>query len=331
MTVNIAIAMGCHVDPRDLGVKQIELEQRRRCWYGIIMLHMLQVVSFGNVDILQLRSCGVQLPAEVNDVDILENQILPSSTFPTQMTYMLFKLRLHDLAYRVCDKLFRGSGLTKEDVMALDSDISAEQQKWDDRYLADGGPHMLAQHHKAHWNILHGYAHQLYLLLHRPFFHVRQGDLWPGSRARCVASGKALLDIHQQFCESPHFQQFRWYVNGLGSFYAFHGAVAIFATIFEEGSGYTRLEYGAAFLACVSRFENLAFRSDICAQSLHILQYLRRLLLSQESGKQTGGVSSSTENDNTPFRQVMDEWLLPNKWLSPGSVDWAIWDDCPGS
>ena len=275
MTLNIAITMGCHVDPKDLGVTHIEAEQRRRCWYGIVMLHMLQIVSFGNVDILKLRSCNVELPAEVNDIDILADKILPASTSPTQMSYMLFKLRLHNLAYQVCDKLFRGCKLTKEVVMALDGDIAAEQKKWDDRYLADGGPKMVAHHHKAHWNILHGYAHQMYLLLHRPFFHVGRGDSWPGSRARCVASGRALLDIHQQFYELPHFQRYRWYLNGLGSFYAFHGAVTIFATIFEEGSGATRLEYGAAFLACVSRFENLAFRSNICAQSLHVLQYLR--------------------------------------------------------
>lgn len=30
-----------------------------------------------------------------------------------------------------------------------------------------------------------------------------------------------------------------------------------------------------------------------------------------------------TEDRNAPFRQVMDDWLLPNKWLSPDSVDWV--------
>lgn len=276
MTLNIAIAMGCHVDPKVLNIaNRLEAEQRRRCWAGLVMLHMLQIVSFGNVDVLHLKDFQVELPADANDMDILPDQILTVPNSPTQMSYMLFKLRLHGLAVQISEKLFRGTGVTIATVMAIDSEIVAEQQKWDDRYLADGGPNLLPHHHQAHWNILHMYAHQLYLLLHRPFFHMQEDDPWPESRARCVTSGKALLDIHQLLCETRHFGRYRWYVHGLGSFYAFHGAVIIFAALFGESSGSTKFEYGAAFLACVSRFERLASHSHICAQALHVLQHLR--------------------------------------------------------
>ncbi|KAK4945760.1 hypothetical protein LTR10_015108 [Elasticomyces elasticus] len=276
MTLNIAIAMGCHVDPEVLKITdRLEAEQRRRCWAGLVMLHMLQIVSFGNVDVLHLKDFQVELPADANDIDILPDRILTVSNSPTQMSYMLFKLRVHGLAVQISEKLFRGTGVTIATVMAIDSAIVAEQQKWDDRYLADGGSNLLPHHHQAHWNILHMYAHQLYLLLHRPFFHMQEDDPWPESRARCVTSGKALLDIHQLLCETRHFARYRWYVNGLGSFYAFHGAVIIFAALFGESSGATKFEYGAAFLACVTRFERLASQSHICAQALHVLQHLQ--------------------------------------------------------
>lgn len=63
-------------------------------------------------------------------------------------------------------------------------------------------------HYAAHLHILHGYSHQLFLLLYRLFFaqSVLGLEVPNESQIRCIASAEALLDIHRILFEDPTFR-----------------------------------------------------------------------------------------------------------------------------
>lgn len=276
MALNIGIALRCNIKTKPSTMGWIEFEQRRRCWAGILMLHTYQAILFRDVNVSAFSEIEVTLPADVNDADIRDDMILPPSSQPTQMSVIMFKLRLFEISSRVCDLLSRDTELTEDNLTSLDSLISQEQAKWDAKFLLDGQPSVLDLSSYAHWCILQQYAHQLYLLLHRVFCRSRLGQ--PPrleSQSKCVTSGVALLEIHRQFAELPRLRHYRWYVYGMTSFCAFHGAVAIASCLLMEPESLHASSYKSVFDTAVTRFKALRERSTICAKAFPILSHLR--------------------------------------------------------
>lgn len=56
----------------------------------------------------------------------------------------------------------------------------------------------------------------------------------PSSREKYLQSDNALLDGHRQICVLPTLRSYRWLVNGLTSFNALQGAVALAACIMDR-------------------------------------------------------------------------------------------------
>jgi hypothetical protein len=275
MTHSIAIALGCHVDPDNFDLNPIQCEERRRCFAGLTMLYTIQNTALGNPDpSWQLRQ-SVHLPADVNDVDITLSGICSPAPGPSQMTYLLFKFRLYDLTASICKEVFTATP-SRASIQRLDQKICAAQESWDSRYLADSSTEALPAHHAVHLHILHGYSHQLFLLLHRPFFAQSAIglDAPNESQIRCIASAEALLDIHRLLWETPRYNKYRWYTNGLGSFHAFHAA-AVLAVALEMPiyrPHWRKFEKELEDTAV--RFEASAGRSKICKNAAKIIKFL---------------------------------------------------------
>ncbi|KAK3943408.1 hypothetical protein QBC46DRAFT_447025 [Diplogelasinospora grovesii] len=49
---NVALSLGCHVDPDHFGLGIVEAEQRRRCWAALTMLYMIQNACLGSIDVV---------------------------------------------------------------------------------------------------------------------------------------------------------------------------------------------------------------------------------------------------------------------------------------
>jgi hypothetical protein len=102
MTYNVAIALACHIDPSTFNLDPIQSEERRRCWAGPMMLYTIQNTALGNPDPSWKISHDVRLPADMNDSDITLSGIQETFIDPTQMSYLLFKFKLYDLAAQIC-------------------------------------------------------------------------------------------------------------------------------------------------------------------------------------------------------------------------------------
>ena len=233
---NIALSLGCHVDPDAFDLDLVVAEERRRCWAGLNMLYTIQNTTMGNLDSTHAPS-NVKLPLDIDDDQLTKGVTVPTSPAfgPSQMSYLLSKFELYGISTRICSKLFQQDGRpTYDTITSLDMEIGAKQDSINYKYLLDTATSTLPDYHAVHLHILFGYSHQLILLLHRPVlihhsyantdgFYTRDQIL--KSQSRCLESSRALLGIHQVLHNDETYRPYRWYNRGLGSFHAFHAAV----------------------------------------------------------------------------------------------------------
>jgi hypothetical protein len=166
MASNIGIALQCNTPKPASDLTCIDIERRRRCWAGILLLHTYQAILFRDVDVSSLINDQIEMPADVNDTDNLEDRILRPSTQSTQLSVMIFKISLFRFSARLCKELSNATPLTEALLEALDAEVASEQRQWAATFLVDGAPSLLDSSSYALWCGLELYAHQLYLLLH---------------------------------------------------------------------------------------------------------------------------------------------------------------------
>ncbi|KAJ6127597.1 hypothetical protein N7523_003209 [Penicillium sp. IBT 18751x] len=275
LTLNIGIALRCNVESTPPLFDCIETERRRRCWAGILLLHTYQATFFRDVDMAALLKIDATMPADVNDIDIKRDVILAPSSQPTQMSLTRMKIQMFQLSTKICQHLSSPFKYDEAAIRLFDSQVAAEQRQWDSIFLLDGSPNLLDSSSYAHWSILQLYAHQLYLLLHRPFCKPRGPHFRAASRAKCIVSGAALLDVHREFCELPRLRNYRWLVSGVTSFYAIHGAIALASCLLDEPKALDLSPYRTGFDEAVTRIHNLYNKSPICAKAYSILSHIQ--------------------------------------------------------
>ncbi|KAH9209154.1 hypothetical protein DL95DRAFT_344754, partial [Leptodontidium sp. 2 PMI_412] len=313
MTYNVAIALACHIDPSAFNLDPIQCEERRRCWAGLMMLYTIQNTAIGSPDPTWKISSDVKLPADVNDEAITLTGIRESFTGPTQMSYLLFKFQLYNITVQICSETFRSAEPSRARIQALDQQICLVQEEWENRYLADTTFEELPPYHAVHLHILHAYSHQLFLLLHRPFFaqSILGLDVPNESQIRCIASAEALLDIHKVLSETPSFRPYMWYTNGLGSFHAFHAAAVLAVALLMPIYKPQYQKFKGILEDAMRRFERLAERSRICEKASRILRFL---------------LATPSPNQNS-----LEDWISsdqmrlftePEHWLHPSNVPW---------
>lgn len=272
MALNIGIALRCNVDSQ--GLNHLETERRRRCWVGILTLHTYQAILFRDIDMSFLLDIKTTMPADVNDADITQEGISRPSSAPTQMSVMMFKVQLFRISTQICHHISGPSRLEVEPLNEFDATIAEEQQRWDSAYLVDGAPNILDSSY-AYWCILQTYAHQLYLLLHRPFRHSRSPHFLATSRERCIASSAALIGIHRQIYEVPLLRPYLWLLRGVTSLKALHAAVALNSCLLDMSPSFESGLYREELNKLVLRMENLSRRSAICLKAHRILLQLQ--------------------------------------------------------
>lgn len=239
------------------------------------MLHTNHAMSVGHIDMSFRLDISSVIPPPVNNADFKEHTILHSSRKPSQMTMMGFKLRLFQLSNRICRQLSEHIDVTSLNV--FNDEVAAEQKQWDAVFLLDGEPSILDTSSYAHWCILQLYAHQLFLLLHRPFCRGCDNSCFlPSSRIKCLTSGAALIDIHRKFLELPRLRAYRWYAYGMTGLYAIHGAVVLALCLLEGNTeNWDTAPYFAIFIETVTRIEKLRCHSSISAKAYPMLCQLK--------------------------------------------------------
>ncbi|KAH6951399.1 hypothetical protein DER45DRAFT_528409 [Fusarium avenaceum] len=316
---NIAMALKCHMDgpvPNCL-----ERQRRRRCWAGILIIHTYQALCFRDIDLTFLLNMKATMPAWVNDSDITENSITDvSSQSPsrlTDMTLIKFQVRLFQLSTQICSHISGNDKLNLTILHQFDAAVFKEQTEWDSVYLVNGGRSILNTAGYAHWCTLQTYAHQLYLLLHRPFHSSRSNHFRAESREKCIQSGLALLDIHHQFFELPRLKCYRWLVKGAISCNALHGAVALTSCMLDMPGDSDLTEHISAIDAAVVRMEALKMKSPACSNVYRVLRCLRSYLSRKEP-------TQTVMPEHIEMR--FEDWANNVDWFRPDAIDWGYWD-----
>lgn len=358
-TLNIAIAIGCHVDPGLLSLNPIEVEERRRAWAGLMMLYTIQNTCLGNLAPIHVEN-NVQLPGDVEDEEILSDsrcEILhgiehpPRRKKPTKMSYILFKFRLYSLASGVCALSAGESTRSPAKIQALDYQIETELQAQAERFSDQLD---LPLYHQAHSFILSNYTNHLILLLHRICLlkpeGIEDGSL-TGSYDKCEQAALIILSNYETLNSRHEFGPYRWYIHGLGSFHAF---LAISTLLVMLGKARTPQNPKHLILQavqnCLQRLHENAPSSEICTRACSILDSLLPrephpptpfLVFSDGAStlESTGrvGSSKSLTMDTTGSSDSFDPsfWALPEsfeeivskipceQWLSPAAFPWT--------
>jgi hypothetical protein len=281
-THHVAVSMGCHLDPERFTLGPIEREERRRVWAGLMMLYTIQNTAFGSLDQQNLTQ-DVKMPADIDDVDLLTSPSpkrpapSPSSSRPTQMTYLLLSSRLYKMSSHICETIFSYPNTSRFTTSHLEAEIIYVREMVDARYTLDTAE-ALPIHHQANHHIIYSQIHQLLLLLLRPVLcRYLQGEITPetcSSRAKCITSAKASLSIFKTLLESPSFKPYRWYTSGLGSFHAFHAAVtlAVILLIPEGQSEYEEIK--DILNRALDMFASLSVRSVFCSKAVPVIRQM---------------------------------------------------------
>lgn len=359
-TLNIAIAIGCHVDPALLKLPAVEVQERRRAWAGLMMLHTIQNTCLGNLAPFQVNN-NVQLPADVEDEDIVSEALhevmhggepLPVPHKPTKMSYILFKFRLYSLASDICALSMKGTTAPPGKINALDNQLQTELQAQAARFCEQLD---LPTYHQAHSLILNNYTNHLVLLLHRIcLFRTEK----PGERSltssphKCETAALAILSNYEELNSRDEFKPYSWYINGLGSFHAFLAVSTLLVLLGKIRTSHSpKHVILQAVQNCLRRFHENAPYSDICNHACSILDalmlgelsHLTQVFPNSEDASDwgsTGGFGSGTEPMTVDTSCVSDTsdpslWALPEsfeeivakipceQWLSPAAFPWA--------
>ena len=359
MTWNIAVRIGCHIDPSRLGLGVVEGEERRRCWAALMMLYTVQNTCMGNIA-PQVITSDVELPADKDDDELDNSQLIVSeatedSPRPSKMSYILYKFRLYKIAAEICQCAIDERLSDQQTIFALDQKLANEEKEHASRFSGQNLP----IYHIAHHYILQSYTNHLYLILHRASMNSQNtgDDLVLQSRQRCKMSAITILEAHGYLYDTEVFRPYQWYVHGLGSFHAFLAVSVLIILSLNNTRARDdddRLQIHTLVEQCVQRFETMANRSDVCARAATIL---RRAL-------QTGNAAAGPEVDSRhhspsslrkepsfhqypisptsePERFIPStyDWnsspeleallfdMAPQHWMAPSSFIWDHWNN----
>ncbi|KLO99219.1 hypothetical protein CEK26_002657 [Fusarium fujikuroi] len=316
--LNIAIALRCHTDIE--GPNCIEQERRRRCWAGILIIHTYQALCFRDIDLTFLLNMKATMPAWVNDKDIQEHSIKQSpKDSPCEFTdtsLLKFQVRLFQLSTQICSHISGDDKLNTTILHQYDTAVAKEQLQWDAAYLVNGRRSILNTAGYAHWCMLQTYAHQLYLLLHRPFHSSKASHFRAESRDKCIKSGLALLDVHHQFYELPRLKCYRWLVKGAISCNALHGAVALTSCMLDMPDDSDLTEHISTIDAAITRMEALKMKSPACSSVYRVIRCLRSYL-----SKRDPAPTFLPEDVELRF----EDWATNVDWFRPDGIDWELW------
>lgn len=326
-TYHIALAIGCHVDPSQLSLGLVESEERRRCWAGLVMLYTIQNSSLQNLDVRPL-SQNVELPADINDTDLLYGRPTSSCHRPTQMTYVLYKFQLYRLSAKINSLLLGQSHPPLCEISRLETEIRAEKEKWDLRYHIDNAEQKLPLHHQVQLYILQGYSHHMTLLLLRSQFLEPKSHV--ASRDRCINSALELLTIHRILFEAHEYRPYRWYTLGLGSFYGFHACTLLATVLLDQSHAALHSHLRDQLVQAIARFESVQWRSSICQYAGGTLRKLLSTIPTnnaEHSGLAAGTLDYPTLDLDSAFPDLVQfqydvgqfacDLLDPIDWMAP--------------
>lgn len=304
ITLNIAMAIGCHVDPSNItGVDIVEAEERRRCWAALSMLHTIQNASLGLAAPTLHSNVRLPLDCEDEDLETMSPNHGQSRNITSKMTYILQKINLYNLAASLCQMpLPNGQGQYGE-INILDEQIGYQENALEQKF----GQQMsqLPNYHQAQYHILSIYTNTLFITLHRPCLSPQATITTSERRAslqRCTTAAFNILNSYRLLSTEEALQQYRWYIQGLGAFYALLAAATLVVVVShplaEDQVPWSALD---SLRWLFTQFQRLSHRSDLCGKGA---RFLGKVLQPQQ------GTEDNVDSDLSPAMRAAAATLV---------------------
>lgn len=341
-TLNIAVAIGCHVDPALLNVSVVEAEERRRAWAGLMMLYTIQNTCLGSIAPFEITN-NVRLPMDVEDDEIMSQSlpmddlgiVEPSSDDrpPTKMSYILFKFRLYRLASDICSLNSSQAMPQLSDVRHLDDRLHAEKTAQTRRFHRYPD---LPMYQRAHSCILDNYTNHLTLLLHRSFL-MSKDSIDPGTMStsyeRCEQAAYAIISNYENLHVRPEFRPYSWYTHGIGAFHVFFAMSTLLVMLGQTRKTATSKQViFHAVQGCLGQIQEAIPFSDICNRAYSMLSPLitrelcQTAMLPGEDSATLGSTGSEEADVHSMPRSTNEECdtFDPNAWPLPEDLEQMV-------
>ncbi|OQD68368.1 hypothetical protein PENDEC_c036G03382 [Penicillium decumbens] len=287
---------------------------------------------------------NVALPANVDDEELFgvtRSSLQSSPQRLTQMSYLLCKFNLYNIAFEICRLSSSASLPPRDQVLKLDQQLGTELKKHTSLFenVTD-----MPFYHVAHFYIVSNYTQHLQLLLHRPYIgainstssrepleaQIRE------SYQRCNDSAMKILSNFESFHHSTQMRPYRWYINGFGSFQAFMAVTTLLVIMANRDIAPTsNLAMTTAIKSCMSIFRELSRNSEICAKALAVLERSGDTRMSEFQQATFGNPSFATPPIPMPRCAASDTWnyfpdmetfirdIPSEQWLFPSGFPWG--------
>ncbi|KAK3309480.1 fungal-specific transcription factor domain-containing protein [Chaetomium strumarium] len=342
VVVRAAVNMGYHREPaRTLGMSALQAEYRRRVWVSVVSMDDMASFLGGLPRMTSAIDSDTMEPRNLHDWELPEDlAVLPPSrplTEATPATYLIVKGRLFRALGRVAD--FNSAAVLGSYESLLDID-HAVRSAYEDFPLHMKEVAVPPAHQRgttmadiSNWG-LSGMYHKGMCTLHRKFMAKAATDSrFEFSRARCIESALALLDLQQMLT-----QQFYklWLIRNM----LIHAAMVLLLELELRRKGpNTEPESFPATTVIVRALERASARwtdaTHTCDEARKAHQLLASMLLGFKTRSSTGTTppgALAMVSKEPPFELSSPHFELSNGSasfqhdLTGMEVDWASWD-----
>lgn len=273
LTYHLALSIGCHVDPATFALDTVTVEERRRCWLGLIMLMCNQNMSMTGFDLQHMiSSFSITLPRTYLDEELdAETYDMPTPE-PGRLTpvaYFIRKYRLFQLSSSISNLALETQHSHPVAFQDLDRALRAEQEELS-QTAPDG-----TETSMVFLNLLRSFSHHLMVLLHCKMLGKTADPAYPSwSKQCCWDSALQVLALHYEFTTSPAFIPYRWYIRGRGAFHALHASVVLLLLLSADRHVPPPAQVITALNNCLECLEAFKMQSQICDRAAGILDNL---------------------------------------------------------
>ncbi|RFU24358.1 hypothetical protein B7463_g11979, partial [Scytalidium lignicola] len=298
LAIRIATSIGVHLDPQPEQYNPIQMELRRRCWYGCVVLDRVLALNFGRP--AAIPDCfAVSMPSNIDDQYITEEEYLPQDpTAKTKIAVFLHSIAFSKLMYDVLTTLYSPQihiGSSSSQPQKFSSSSTSPEFKDVvklDRQLVDW-LHNLPSYLQAEGNddepefrrvknILIARFLNLRVLIHRPFAPLWQQATTSDNPTYLAPIDNSLHAICVSVCKSAATQLIKVisknYYQGLSSAwwtdmnYLFTASSVLLVLDFEVGNSTENIDVKHSIANALEILQHMRTRSSMAAAYVVMLE-----------------------------------------------------------
>lgn len=297
--IRFAQSMGLHREPTPKwGLGPFESEIRRRIWWVLVVADRGHSLGYGRPYSIFDRHCDVQLPANIDDVDLTADgpiNVKPMDVV-TDFTFMFCSIAISKVQAEIIDRAFSCKTPTYATILELDALVTRTEHEAVPLGFKNPSITDMVERPwiKDQYTQLQVQIAWLRAMLHRPYLlrPVTQPDHFAGSRAATIMLSQRMLTLMKEIISRMPFHHLSYFGY---AFNVFEPSVNLAMAILQDPSQQldSWVKEGMQMLEQMSRVNKVA------GEGLESLKFMREKYLSLSASPATLSFGSGSPQTNS--------------------------------